>query len=494
MKKKITTSDMGEINSITIKGYFILSLILEIFAIVLVIRGRESVLFLVAFLLLLNLPLVIGKIQLNKNIEDKNFKNVIGMGFGIFYTFMVWSNCSDYSFIIVMPILVLVMLYKNTAFSATWSIGVLLVNIINELGLIIRNGISARYVENFTVKISMLCLLSAFVLIVSNLIKKHNNEKIDAINAEKENVYNLLNKIMGVSDNISIVVNNVSEEMCKLEDSVSNTCAAMKEVSKETSQAAEAIDIQLDKTEEIHKNIKDVEDVSLDVINSIKNVNNEISAGSKNIDSLISRIEHSEKAGADVSRELRTLSEYTIKMQSIMELIDSVTSETNLLALNSSIEAARAGEAGKGFAVVASEITSLAAQTKKATFDITKLINDISNELEIVLKVINNLIEGNTVQNKVLGNLISNVKEISNNISIINNKTGSLSLVIEKLNKNNSAIVESIRNVSTSTKEVSMHSEKTYETSNRNNEIVDKVKELVIDLSKNSEELKKCYD
>ena len=494
MKKKITTSDMGEINSITIKGYFILSLILEIFAIVLVIRGRESVLFLVAFLLLLNLPLVIGKIQLNKNIEDKNFKNVIGMGFGIFYTFMVWSNCSDYSFIIVMPILVLVMLYKNTAFSATWSIGVLLVNIINELGLIIRNGISARYVENFTVKISMLCLLSAFVLIVSNLIKKHNNEKIDAINAEKENVYNLLNKIMGVSDNISIVVNNVSEEMCKLEDSVSNTCAAMKEVSKETSQAAEAIDIQLDKTEEIHKNIKDVEDVSLDVINSIKNVNNEISAGSKNIDSLISRIEHSEKAGADVSRELRTLSEYTIKMQSIMELIDSVTSETNLLALNASIEAARAGEAGKGFAVVASEITSLAAQTKKATVDITKLINDISNELEIVLKVINNLIEGNTVQNKVLGNLISNVKEISNNISIINNKTGSLSLVIEKLNKNNSAIVESIRNVSTSTKEVSMHSEKTYETSNRNNEIVDKVKELVIDLSKNSEELKKCYD
>ena len=54
--------------------------------------------------------------------------------------------------------------------------------------------------------------------------------------------------------------------------------------------------------------------------------------------------------------------------------------------------------------------------------------------------------------------------------------------------------MESIRNVSTSTKEVSMHSEKTYETSNRNNEIVDKVKELVIDLSKNSEELKKCYD
>lgn len=65
-------------------------------------------------------------------------------------------------------------------------------------------------------------------------------------------------------------------------------------------------------------------------------------------------------------------------MHSIIELIDNITTQTSLLALNASIEAARAGEAGRGFSVVASEISNLATQTQDATVDITTLIENIS--------------------------------------------------------------------------------------------------------------------
>jgi methyl-accepting chemotaxis protein len=73
------------------------------------------------------------------------------------------------------------------------------------------------------------------------------------------------------------------------------------------------------------------------------------------------------------------LAEATARIGDVVGLISNIAGQTNLLALNATIEAARAGDAGKGFAVVAGEVKALAAQTAKATAEISSQITSIQS-------------------------------------------------------------------------------------------------------------------
>jgi methyl-accepting chemotaxis protein len=109
---------------------------------------------------------------------------------------------------------------------------------------------------------------------------------------------------------------------------------------------------------------------------------------------------------AKTDHRITMLSQAAGRIGDVTKLITTIAEQTNLLALNATIEAARAGEAGKGFAVVAQEVKQLAAQTAKATSEISSQIAEMQSATEESVVAI-----------KEIGGTIGRISEIATTIA-----------------------------------------------------------------------------
>ncbi|EGQ9415791.1 HAMP domain-containing protein [Vibrio cholerae] len=78
----------------------------------------------------------------------------------------------------------------------------------------------------------------------------------------------------------------------------------------------------------------------------------------------------------------------TRQIESFVLVVEGISEQTNLLALNAAIEAARAGEQGRGFAVVADEVRALASRSQQATHEIKGLIQTLVERAQTATKMI----------------------------------------------------------------------------------------------------------
>ncbi len=164
----------------------------------------------------------------------------------------------------------------------------------------------------------------------------------------------------------------------------------------------------------------------------------EMTAASKEISNQLhnsnNMIQDSVKRAESADLQATSLSQATIRVKEVIELISTISGQINLLALNATIESARTGEAGKGFAVVASEVKNLANQTDKSVQEIEKVIQEMD---------------------AASGEIIGSLKGIKDSIRNISGASSTIASAVEEQSATNNEVARNMQSAASKTRSVS---------------------------------------
>ena len=300
---------------------------------------------------------------------------------------------------------------------------------------------------------------------------------VDSYNLLVSKIGAFVNKIkatnktsVSVNSELTVSLEETTASIAEIQSNISNITEIIKNLDKEiyncsilTGEMSNTIDKSITKikeqTEEVTESSASIEEIGASILNVETTVIDKISM----IDNLAGTIKESENKMASNNTIIKNVIDSTKHIVEFVDVINDISAQTNLLAMNASIEAAHAGESGKGFSVVANEIRKLAVDTaansKSITHSLKSVLKNIKNfetsndQINSIFKRITNevmdiarsmteirgamKILSDTSKQIIqsLSNLMNNANELKEESKIVNTKTDAISVSMENISK-----------------------------------------------------------